>query len=155
MQILDRIWAGNFRKLLKYQFLPFFASLMISISYLHYSLSQNSLEREEKLTQRVIYGTTTLALLTLQIMNEIEQMKGSESFREHFDSLWNKNDAIWLILSPIIVLASIPSNPWIEMENLVTLSSIATFSMLVKVFDWMRLFDQTSFYVLLIKEVVY
>ena len=102
---------------------------------------QESLEREEKFTQRAIYGATSLALLVYQIINEIVQMQENGSVREHLDSLWNKNDVIWLILFPTIVLASIPSDSWIEMENLVLLSSFATFSMLVKVLDWMRLFD--------------
>ena len=45
-QILDQMWDKNFYKLLKYQFLPFIACLSICISYLHYSLEQDSFERE-------------------------------------------------------------------------------------------------------------
>ena len=32
------------------------------------------------------------------------------------------------------------------------MAAFATFSMFVKVFDWMRLFDQTSFYIQLIQQ---
>ena len=34
------------------------------------------------------------------------------------------------------------------------MSAIASFSMLLKAFDWMRLFDLTSFYVLLILQTI-
>ena len=34
------------------------------------------------------------------------------------------------------------------------MAAFAIFSMFVKVLDWMRLFDQTSFYILLIKQTI-
>ena len=40
------------------------------------------------------------------------------------------------------------------MQILVLLSSFATLSILVKAMDWMRLFDQTSFYILLIGQTL-
>ena len=73
---------------------------------------------------------------------------------EHFSSIWNVNDVIWLTFYPVIVLTSIPTQTWIEIDSLATMSAFATFSMFVKVLDWMRLFDQTSFYILLIKQTV-
>ena len=59
----------------------------------------------------------------------------------HFSSIWNVNDAIWLTLCPVIVLMSIPTRTWIDIESLASLSAFATFTMFVKVLDWMRLFN--------------
>ena len=70
----------------------------------------------------------------------------------HYRSVWNVNDAIWLTLCPVIVLTSIPSQTWIDIDSLASMAAFATFSMFVKVLDWMRLFDQTSFYIRLIKK---
>ena len=71
---------------------------------------------------------------------------------DHFKSIWNVNDLIWLTLCPVVVVTSIPSQTWIDIDNLASMSAFATFSMFVKVLDWMRLFNQTSFYIHLIKQ---
>ena len=68
--------------------------------------------------------------------------------------MWNINDLIWLALSPIIIIFSIPAKTLISLECLQALTAIASFSMMVKVFDWMRLFEGTSFYVLLIIQTI-
>ena len=81
-------------------------------------------------------------------------MKQAESLKEHFMSFWNYNDAMWLTFCPTIVLLSIPSKTPIDIEVLTTMSAFATFSMQVKVMDWMRIFSHTSFYVYLIQETI-
>ena len=76
-----------------------------------------------------------------QIYHEVIQFSASKGLKDHFTSFWNQNDAIWLTLCPVIVVASIPSETWIGMNNLASMAAFATFSMFVKVLDWMRLFD--------------
>ena len=82
-----------------------------------------------------------MASLAHQIYEEFIQIRESLSLANHFKNVWNINDAIWKPLCPVIVLISMPSHTWIDIENLATISAFATFSMLVKVLDWMRLFD--------------
>jgi len=87
-----------------------------------------------------------------QIYHEAVQFKAKKDFKGHFSSMWNANDTIWLTLCPVIIVTSIPSQTWINIDNLASMAAFATFSMFVKVLDWMRLFDNTSFYIHLIKQ---
>ena len=82
-----------------------------------------------------------------QSYHEVVQFRNAESIKEHF-TIWNLNDAIRLILTPVVVLGVMPNDlnraPWS------VVAAIATFSMMLKAIDWMRLFDLTSFYIHLI-----
>ena len=84
-----------------------------------------------------------------QLKNGWTQMCDSKSCGGHFSSGWNVNDAIWLIICPIIVIASMPSETMIDQEVLIVMSSFATFTMLIKLFDWMRLFCPFNVYLIL------
>ena len=76
------------------------------------------------------------------------------SFRQHFSSGYNLNDCIWLTVTPIVIACSMADETWIEISSLRVMAAISSFSLLFKTFDWMRLFDGTSFYILLIKETL-
>ena len=139
-QVLDQFWDKNFWILLKYQFLPYLVCLTTTIVYLQYALEHNDSDRADKLAQRTIFGLITMALQMHQIYHEAVQLRASKGFTDHFSSIWNANDAILLTLCPVIIITSIPSETWIDISNLGSLAAFATFSMFVKVFDWMRLF---------------
>ena len=127
--------------LVKYQFVPYLACLTATIFYLQYALEHDDTDRADKLKSRAIFALITLGPLAYQIYHEHVQIRESTSLMNHFKSIWNVNDAIWLTLCPVIVLMSIPSRTWIDIDKLASMSAFATFSMFVKVFDWMRLFD--------------
>ena len=57
-------------------------------------------------------------------------------------------------MTPIVIVCSIADEPWIPISTLRVLAAFSSFSLLLKTFDWMRLFDGTAFYVLLIKETL-
>ena len=72
----------------------------------------------------------------------------------HFSSLWNVNDLVGLALILCIVLTSMLEKSWIPIEKLRILASIASCSQILKAYDWMRLFEGTAFYILLISETI-
>ena len=77
-----------------------------------------------------------------------------KSLRKHFSSGYNLNDCIWLTVTPTVIVCSMADETWIEMSSLRVMAAFSSFSLLFKTFDWMRLFDGTSFYILLIKETL-
>lgn len=156
MNVLNEFWDENYYKLLYKQLLPFIGCLLATIFYLEYALIKDeTLEQsEEKLVTRAIFGLITLAFLSHQVYNEVVQYCGSAGFFDHFNTIWNFNDLFWQTTCPFIVLVSIPSQRLIETEVLITLSSFATFGIMIKGLDWMRLFDKTSFYILLIMQTI-
>lgn len=61
---------------------------------------------------------------------------------------------IALILTFIVIVSSVPQDPLISLKNLRPVASFASCALLLKLFDWMRLFDKTSFYVKLIQKTL-
>ena len=61
---------------------------------------------------------------------------------------------IALILTFVVVTASVPNDPLISLEKLRLVASIASCTQLLKVFDWLRLFEQTAFYIKLMQETL-
>ena len=61
---------------------------------------------------------------------------------------------IALILTFVVVTASVPNDPLISLEKLRPVASIASCTQLLKVFDWLRLFEQTAFYIKLMQETL-
>ena len=59
---------------------------------------------------------------------------------------------ISLILTAFVIAASLPQNPLIALETLRPVASVASCALLVKVFDWLRLFESTAFYIKLMQE---
>ena len=58
-----------------------------------------------------------------------------------------------MALTPFVIIVSLPKKELLfETETIVTMSAIATFSLMIKLMDWMRLFDATAFYVHLIVQ---
>ena len=127
----------------------------MTINYLIYALTQDDQAREDKQIPRIIFGALTLLLHIDQLYNEFVQINGSEGgLRDHFDSIWNYNDAVWLTICPIILVSTLPNDYLISNDVLIIMSTFVTFSLFVKLMDWMRIFSNTSFYVYLIQETI-
>ena len=87
---------------------------------------------------------------------EIRQQKSSEdsSWMDHFFDLFNIADIVHLVLTPVLIVVNFPANPWIGLETQRVLASFIACALMLKAYDWLRLFEQTSFYILLIKETL-
>ena len=85
--------------------------------------------------------------------NEIKQIKDSDGF-EYLHSSWNWVDMIYLSLTVLVIVASFEQFAFLEIETLRAFASIAGCLLMLKIFDWLRLFDTTAEYVLLIKETI-
>ena len=99
-----------------------------------------------------VFTAWTLGWLAYQLYLERKQYRNSgESLRKHFESFWNKNDAIWLALTPTFIICSLIG---VSTSTLTIIGAFSCFSLSLKAFDWMRLFDCTAFYILLLTETI-
>ena len=55
----------------------------------------------------------------------------------------------------VIVVSSVPNDSLIQLEILRPMASIASCALLMKVFDWLRLFEPTAFYIKLVQETLW
>ena len=114
----------------------------------------NESVREDSLLTRALFGVLTLAQLSYFVYFEIIQACAESKWYQHYDNFWNINDALWLSFGPIVVVASIPTTFLIDPHSLVIMTTLTSFSMMIKAMDWMRLFYKTAFYILLIQETI-
>ena len=77
-----------------------------------------------------------------------------DSKREYFLNVWSINDITSLTLTLIILSTSLPDETLIEVSWLRAMAAIASMTLFIKVFDWLRLFEKTAFYIHLIQETL-
>ena len=65
------------------------------------------------------------------------------------------NDLIYLVLNTVVILSNACPYIHMSMEWQRTLSTFAIVFLWFKVFDWLRLFDNTAFFVLLVVETAW
>ena len=131
--------------------------LVTTISYVQYALQKND-DDNDRLAEdfeREFFGAVTLILLAYQLYHKFITIKALTSYKEYFTSIMHLNDTFWLIITPMIVISSIPTETILfKTEDLRMMSALAVFSMMIKLLDWLRLFDQTAFYIFLIRQTL-
>ena len=55
---------------------------------------------------------------------------------------------------PVLAVCNLPSEPLIGPNTQAYIGCVVTFVLFVKTYDWLRIFDSTSFYILLISETI-
>ena len=99
-------------------------------------------------------GLADIPLLVYYIRTETKQFRAEENKLDYFKSLWNINDCVSLSLTLTTVLTSVFRHPALPMELLRPMASIASCTLIIKLFDWLRLFEKTAFYILLLSQTI-
>ena len=89
--------------------------------------------------------------LLYQITLEVKQFKGLSQKWQYFTYVWNLIDFIGLFLSLVFNIHTLAEWHEIPVENLRIMAAFATCAIFIKLYDWLRLFEMTAFYVLLVK----
>ena len=76
------------------------------------------------------------------------------SVLEYFKSVWNMMDIVSLTLTPLLCICSLTPQPMLSLETQAFMGATVSFLLVSKAFDWLRLFDETSFYILLIEATI-
>ena len=74
--------------------------------------------------------------------------------KEYFKTTWNKLDLIQLVMTAYITISNLPEegSPHKSLDRI--LAVFALFLLWVKLFEWLRLFESTAFYVSLLDETL-
>ena len=88
--------------------------------------------------------------IALQLMQEYRQFSIAEKWHDYFWDVWNIVDLSGLFLSLIVTANIITRVAWFSMSALRVMGALASFFLLVKLYDWLRLFQTTAFYMELI-----
>lgn len=70
-------------------------------------------------------------------------------------SIWNLMDIIGLLLVAFVLIVTIAGVYPISVESLRIIAAFASFFTLVKIIDWLRLFEETAFFYYLVEVTLY
>lgn len=161
MKLLDHFWDEAQSMMIWHKLLPYIALVVLAIIYFHHSLSQEAEELRAAdagwLTSRIIekvIGISALPFLALSIRVEFKQMMSQEQKLDYFKEFFNWIDISGMLLTLAILFLTLLEIEWLSFGSLRLMASLATWSLLIKAYDWMRLFDSTSFFILLIENTL-
>lgn len=136
---------------------------MVAVGYFHLALepldkeekgSKETSEDEIKIIVKPIAGALTLCLVFYSFWIEFKQIKSKKHKCKHFTSGFNLLDAVGLLLTLLITVHSMFNLNLISLESLGIMSAFASCFLMLKVYDWLRLFEKTSFYVKLVELTI-
>ena len=119
------------------------------LTWIVYALTDATFEKP--INQMFYYPLLGFCLIFImnQARCEYIQWKNSETNMEYFSDYWNMNDLTYLILNILVMMMNV-----FDHENTIilqrTFAAISACFLWFKVFDWLRLFDCTAFFILLI-----
>ena len=90
-----------------------------------------------------------MLMLLNNVRSEIKQLRGT-SAKEYFKSFFNYVDLIQVMMTALLILNILLELDILPRELQIVLSSISSFLLLLKIYDWLRLFEQTAFFVKLV-----
>jgi hypothetical protein len=154
--VLDQYWDETRDHLVKTQFVPYLIFVFSALTFFIEALSSRTeAEGVEVAPQWAIYasGFVVGAFLLNQIRLEMTIMIDMNK-RDYFTDPWNINEMISLSFILFILITAISPEPLVALETLRPIAAIASCTLMIKVFDWLRLFEGTAFYILLVQETL-
>lgn len=98
------------------------------------------------------------ALWAYSVRNEVKQFTNMDEKLSYFTSFWNVVDLTQIIFNMIIIISVVTSmfglEGLISFEVLRVMGAFASCCQMIKCYDWLRMFDDTSFFILLIGETL-
>ena len=131
---------------------PYFTFMVIAQWFI-LSISGSGAEPKEgyEHAKIVTLATATLILWSYQVMQEFIQFRNDDNtIWEYFKSLQNIGDLICLSLIPALCLTNYGDAPSMGLETQAYMGALVSFFLISKCFDWLRIFEETSFYIMLI-----
>ena len=107
----------------------------------------------EDITRKIL-GFLSLIFGLWQIRTKSLQFWHSRGKCEFLKNLWNLLDITSLSLVFVVQIHTNFRLSSIEIEKLRVMAAMASFSLIIKLYDWLRLFEKTAFFVLLIGRTI-
>ena len=120
----------------------------------------------------VILGSTTLVLWANQVKSEIQQLFGYKSKIRYLLNFWNWFDIIGLATVFVITVTQMCSQLSLQPETIIPpeyfafganlidiqtlrlMAAYACFNIVAQIFNWLRLFEGTAFYIMLLVDTL-
>ena len=141
--------------IIKRKLIPFCIFIVTTAFYMQLQLEQEDQGLEQGWTWtnlvKKALGVTSTCFLFNEIFVEARQFKGLTKKMKYISNGWNWIDFFGLSLSLIFNIHTLAEMHEIPVETLRIMAAFATCAIFIKLYDWLRLFESTAFYVLLVK----
>ena len=134
-------------------FFPWFFYMISTVYYFSIVLDDDYDDSEfyEDILYKWLLGIIILTLVSYQIFIEVLQIIGG-GFKQYFRSPYNWADIFQLASTTIIVIESLFSFQETDKSRIRIFAAFSIFVVWLKVFDWLRLFEGTTFYIKLVNQ---
>ena len=127
-----------------------------------YDALNSHAEDEDKSTAANVFNgilaVIVLFLWAYVLRSEVRQFiktKQREGLGEYFKSIWNWFDIAGLSFTIFIWFMTLFRIDAVEIQKLRIIAALTSCFNFIKIFDWLRLFDGTAFYVQLLAATLY
>ena len=100
----------------------------------------------------ILYGLFNLGICGYMIYIEVMQMKRDRS--DYFKQVWNYFDLFQFTGNIFLIVVTMFEVDFYTMDFIRALASMVSIVIWIKMFDWFRIFDTTSFYIKLIMMTI-
>ena len=129
----------------------------VSINYFMYYLQDHykrdkyaDLEEDKtELVKSILAFVIFVPLWLYKVYGEIRE--GIVMKAGFFKRFWNWNDIFMLSSSAFVMFACLAPGNLVDMATLRVIAAVSSCFLIGKCFDWLRLFEQTSFYIQLLE----
>ncbi len=152
--LLSKYWAKTQMKIFYKHFVPYCIGAVITNIYFTTMLKDNEASENGSATsyQKVALSLAILPLWMYNALNEIKQIKALKG--KYLTSGWNIVDAVTLVLIAQVILMSFEPIAIYSPELNKAFASVTSSLLTFKIFDWFRLFEKTTFIIILVKQTV-
>lgn len=154
--ILDSFWDRVQWRLVTWYFIPHLVYMLSSVTFLSIALRDRSLT-DQSTGEAVTLGITgviTFILCAYITFSEVQQLRYIDSIYDYLTSWWNYVDIVNLLVSPVIMILAWTASEQSQLENLRVAAAFTTCSLMIKTFDWLKLFQETAFFIMLVGETL-
>ena len=151
--LLEAFWETYKQRILWEQFIPFCCYLFVIVNFMALTLHDGF---EGTTTYYCVYFPLVGAIVVFisnQIAVELFQLR-HRKYSEYFSSLWNWNDLTYLVLN-IMLLSTHLFCPNFPLQKQRYIAAASACFIWFKLLDWLRLFDDTAFYISLMWNTVW
>lgn len=156
--LLDEFWNENYMKILTRALLPWLAYAVSVLFFFSYSLRadhQNDVANGGVIAIEYGVGVTALVLLGYQLQIEGRQLLSMPDKLDYFTTPINLVDLYQFSSAIFIIATNMLGTNWVSPENQRVMAAFTTLALWIKVLDWCKLFQPTSFFIRLITETIY
>ena len=120
----------------------------MSVIYMKRALDDHDKEDAENPVVMSIFCLLTIALWVTQAYIEVKQIM---AHCDYFTTFWNWIDLLGLAAVLMVLVLTGLRVDWVSVETLRIIAAFGSCFTLTKLIDWLRLFENTAFYVLLVQ----